>query len=510
MSRSRTTASVLLAVSLALVASGCGSDDARDAVDRSPRPSTATTRSLATARAHLTDVAEVAGSDTGLAMRNGDRARYVTTREGLVQRIAPKARPTTLLDLRRKVTLDGEGGVFDLAFTTDGTELLVSYADKTTHDLQVIRFEVGPDGARATDPVTVATVGDGGEIHHAGKLLVLPDGDLLLGVGDGGELNAVAGRARRPGSERGRILRYPGLGRSGVAAPVHPVTVAWGLRNPWRFFRDPVTGSIWIGDVGQASWEEVDLLRSPRTADPVDFGWDLTEGFARSRGLPPPGMRFPAMVSGHDASHCAIIGGPIIRDRTLPDLSGSLVLGDFCSSDVRFVRTDAAGRPLEQRRLRLPGEAKVTSFAVGTDNEVYVLRTDGVISRLDPGGPALVRDPAPLEVRPRPTLSGPRSVCGITEAIAAYPALQGKPPAEVRQLAGDLAAALDAYRQADLPDAARALFAQLDTGLVRYLTRLEAAGWDTSAPEVSFGDELIAEGSAAYAALGKVEQSACD
>jgi glucose/arabinose dehydrogenase len=495
-------------LAVAASAAACASDPVAP-LERSTTPEPSTSQSLAGADVHLTDVATVDGTPTGLAVRPGDSARYVVVREGRVLRVTRDGTSITLLDLSNEVSLDGEGGAFDLAFTTDHQELLVSYAKASTHDDVVTRLRLDEDGMVAGKPEVVVRVGDGGGIHNAGRIVVDGD-DLLVAVGDGGELNDVAGRARRSGSLRGRILRYAGLGRSGVDAP-KPTTVAFGLRNPWRFFIDPITSILWIGDVGQATWEEVNRLPmgSDGDADPVDFGWDLTEGFDRARGLPPDDVVYPAMVAPHDEAHCAIVGGPIVRDRTLPDLAGALVLGDYCANDVRFVRTGSEGRPLEHRRLELPGAAKTVSFAVGLDHEVYVLRTDGVISRLDPGGRPLAEDPAPLEHHGPPSFTGPRAMCGLSAAIAAYPAMQGKPPEEVEPLAADLAAALAEYRRADLPTEAAEPFATIDQGLATYLDLLEAAGWDTEAPAVKTGSDAITRGATAYAAIVDAEKQTC-
>ena len=490
-------------------AAGCSSDPVAP-LGRSTTPEPTSSRSLAGTRVQLTDVATVDGTPTGLAVRPDDPARYVVVREGRVLRVAAGEEPATLLDLSDSVSLDGEGGAFDLAFTTDHRELLVSYADAATHDDVITRLRIDDQGAPVGEPEVVARVGDGGEIHNGGRIVVDEQGDVLFGVGDGGELNDVAGRSRLPGSLRGRILRYAGLGRSG-ADTVDPTTVAFGLRNPWRFAIDPVTSSLWIADVGQATWEEVNRIPGGAAAgdEPVDFGWDLTEGFDRARGLPPEDVTYPAMVAPHDDEHCAIVGGPIVRDRTLPTLAGSLVLGDYCSSDVRFVRTGSDGRPVEHRRLVLPGGAKAVSFGTGLEHEVYVLRTDGVISRLDPGGKALVDDPAPLEQQDPPSFTGPRAVCGLSAAIAAYPAMQGKPPEQVEVLARDLEAALAGYRGADLPEAVAEPLVDRGEGLGTYLGLLEGAGWDTEDPAVKTGSDAITSGATAYAAIVDGERAVC-
>jgi hypothetical protein len=307
---------------------------------------------------------------------------------------------------------------------------------------------------------------------------------------------------------RGRILRYPGLGRSDAKAP-DPEVVAAGLRNPWRFSEDPVTGKLWIGDVGQARWEEIDVLDDPGGDQPVDFGWDLTEGFDRFRGIPPKGMTYPVAVIPHDDQHCAVTLGPIVRDPKLPDLTGTLAIGDYCSSDVRFLRMGKDGRPIEHRRLPLDGGAKTVGFATGLDQEVYVLVSDGRILRLGTGDQALLADEAPIEAHDPPTLDGPRAICGLPSAIAGFPAIQGKDPAQAEALGEDLRAALAAYRSADLPPAAQAPFATLDDGLTTYLDALEAAGWDTTDPDLAALLAASTDNSAAYAALAAVEQEAC-
>jgi len=489
---------------------GCGSDTPPNEVARSATPLATDAGTLEGARAKLVEVAEVSGPATGLATRPDDPATYIVEREGRVLRRGPGGTTTTLLDLRSKVTTDGEGGAFDAAFTTDDRALLVSYADKETYELHVVRLALDDQGAVTGSPTTLVTIGDGTKIHNAGKIEVSADGTLLVSVGDGGELNEAAGRARTPDSIRGRILAYSGLGQSDAdpASADEPRTVAFGLRNPWRFFTDPVSGSTWIGDVGQSRWEEIDLLEPSDDGDPVDFGWDLTEGYQRSRGLPPDGMRFPVAVVHHDGDHCAIVGGPVMRDQALPELAGSLVVGDYCSSSIRFIRMEQ-GKPAEVRTLALPSGAKTVSFAVGSENEVYVLRTDGVISRIDPGGRPLAEDDAPLITGGSPTFEGDEAICGLPAAAAAYPAMQGKPPAEVRQLAADLSAALAAYRAAELPPDLADAFATLDEGLSNYLVALQGAGWDTQASSVALSADALLEGPEAYRLINEREGELC-
>ena len=138
-----------------------------------------------------------------------------------------------------------------------------------------------------------------------------------------------------------------------------------------------------------------------------------------------------------------------------------------------------------------------------------MLRSDGRISRIDPGPQRVQADPSPLERQPLPTSKGPKAICGLPAAIAAFPAMQGKPPAEVEVLARDLETALASYRRGDLSPAARRAFTPLDRGLRRYLAVLRASGWRTDDPVAKVGSEAIGQGSSAYASLIALESEAC-
>jgi glucose/arabinose dehydrogenase len=157
--------------------------------------------------------------------------------------------------------------------------------------------------------------------------------------------------------------------------------VARGLRNPWRFSFDRPTGDLWIGDVGQDRWEEVDVVRTG-AVPPFNFGWDVYEGHERVEPHDPGGgeLVWPVAVYGHDVG-CSISGGLVYRGR-VATLRGRYVFGDFCSGAVFSLRAaDAAG--MRRESVRVPA---LVAFGLDADQELLLVSAAGSIFRLrEPG-----------------------------------------------------------------------------------------------------------------------------
>ncbi|MBI2380799.1 MAG: PQQ-dependent sugar dehydrogenase [Gammaproteobacteria bacterium] len=222
--------------------------------------------------------------------------------------------------------------------------------------------------------------------HNGGHLAFGPDGYLYLGLGDGG--GNPEDRAQDPNEILGKLLRLDVSSPSGYAIPEdnpyargggRPEIWASGLRNPWRFSFDAKTGTLWLADVGQDAYEEVN-----RMVAGGNYGWNRREG-AHCFGAETcdrAGLIEPVAEYGHDEG-CSITGGHVYRGKALPWLDGQYVFGDFCSG--RIWRLDEGGK----RRLLLHSELHIPSFAQGEDGELYVLNFEGKaghgIYRLAPG-----------------------------------------------------------------------------------------------------------------------------
>jgi glucose/arabinose dehydrogenase len=219
--------------------------------------------------------------------------------------------------------------------------------------------------------------------HNGGDLVFGPDGKLYVGMGDGGGGGDPFGNGQRLDTLLGKILRLdvdrrgsivpadnPFVGRAGA----RPEIFAYGLRNPWRFSFDRATGALWIGDVGQDRWEEIDRL-SPRQARGANLGWSTFEG--RHPLLGGSARNGPTVfpVAEYDRGQgISVTGGFVYRGTRVPALRGRYVYGDYGSGRVWALGAGPRrGAPREitgDLGVRL---STLTSFGVGADGELYVI-----------------------------------------------------------------------------------------------------------------------------------------
>jgi glucose/arabinose dehydrogenase len=162
-----------------------------------------------------------------------------------------------------------------------------------------------------------------------------------------------------------------------------PEIWAYGLRNPWRLAFDTATGDLFIGDVGQDQWEEVDFWPSGAPGG-ANFGWDLREGLSEYEGDPSPAFTDPVAVYSHAEGSCSVTGGEVVRDPALPEWQGIYLYGDYCSGLTWGLFRDAAGT--WQNQLLFDTGFRVTSFGTGSDGAVYVLDRAGGVYRLRRAG----------------------------------------------------------------------------------------------------------------------------
>jgi glucose/arabinose dehydrogenase len=323
------------------------------------------------------------GSGRRFVVEQPGRIRIVG-RDGLVQR--------PFLDIAAEVRSGGEQGLLGLAFHPDyptDPRFFVDYTDRNG-DTVIAEFR-----ADATDP----DLADGGSErpllhidqpyanHNGGALAFGPDGMLYIGMGDGGSAGDPHGNGQRTDTLLGKILRIDvdgppaGSDRLYRVPPDNPyVGVAgakpeiWltGLRNPWRIRFDGPTGDLWIGDVGQGAWEEVDVARSGTGG--LDFGWNRMEGFhcfLPSEGCDRSGLTLPVAEYGHDLG-CAVIGGVVVRDSGQAGLDGRYLFSDSCSSRLWLIDPSGKGR----REPAIAGQARGSISSINQDADGTVLATD--------------------------------------------------------------------------------------------------------------------------------------
>jgi glucose/arabinose dehydrogenase len=377
---------------LALAACGGGGDDE----GTRPEPSTTTTTAapatttttvpadLSAARVQLTPVAAVPRA-IALATRPDDPTLYVAQQTGELVAVRDGAAALApALDLTAKVNAGGERGFLGVAFSPDGTHLAVHYSGSRGQTV-VEEYAVtsAPDGAAQIDPASARelfTVEQPQANHNGGELTYGPDGLLYLGLGDGGAANdtgaghAPEGNGQSVDTFLGKIVRIdPADGRA--------VQCFSGLRNPWRFSFDRVNQDLWIGDVGQNLWEEVDWVPDG-TVCGTNFGWPIKEGAHAFRSPDAPGTVDPVFEVSHAGGDCAIVGGYVYRGTKIPDLVGSYLFSDNCNTSVRALRIDEAGAVTLQRELGVEADS-LSSFGQDQDGELYVLSLSEGLFRID-------------------------------------------------------------------------------------------------------------------------------
>jgi glucose/arabinose dehydrogenase len=308
------------------------------------------------------------------------------------------------LDLSDRVASGGERGLLGLAFAPgfgpDETRLYVHYSN-ADGNTTVAELRAAP-GADTVDPATeriLLTEQQPYPNHNGGWIGFDPLGRLLVGLGDGGSSGDPQNRASSLDTILGKLLRIdvlagPADGRQYAIPPdnpflstagARPEILDFGLRNPYRDSIDPVTGTLWIGDVGQGAWEEVDAA-APGAAG-LDFGWHRWEGrhcYDPSIGCDPTGVTMPLAEYGHDQG-CAIVGGVVYRGSAIPALTGAYLFGDYCSGTLWAIDASDGGA---QSPVPLLSTGLAIS-SIGTDDAGEVYLTDlngGTVVELVPGG----------------------------------------------------------------------------------------------------------------------------
>jgi len=329
-----------------------------------------------------------------LAVRPGDPKLYVAEKTGRVISLDPDGGdPTTVLDLSGKVSLGSEQGLLGLVFSPDGRWLYVDYTD-TRGDTRVQAFAMRHG---RTDPATrtqILSVRQPYENHNGGQLAFGPDGDLYIGLGDGGSGGDPQGNGQSLSTLLGKILRIspdpggsrpytipkdnPFVGRHGA----RPEIWAYGLRNPWRFSFDRATGTVWIGDVGQSAWEEIDV--DPAGVGGRNFGWNAMEGDHRYADREPTASMIPPVYEyPHDGRTCAVTGGYVYRGSAIPQLAGWYVFADFCVGKLEALWLEQDGTSVRHRSLGLTVE-NVASFGQDARGRLYVLSLSGPLYAITP------------------------------------------------------------------------------------------------------------------------------
>jgi glucose/arabinose dehydrogenase len=318
---------------------------------------------------------------------NGSGRLFVLEKAGRIRIIENgQLRETPFLDITDRVGSNGnEQGLLGLAFHPNYQEnghFFVNYTD-TRGDTVIARFQVSNDPNVADPNSETPLFGYDQPFpnHNGGVMVFGPDGYLYIGSGDGGGAGDPFGNAQNTETMLGKILRVDVDSAEPVAVPPdNPFgneVWAYGLRNPWRISFDRVTEDLYIGDVGQGEWEEIDFLPAGSPGG-ANFGWDHREGAHDYEGGGPEGMLEPIAEYGHPEGGCSVTGGYVYRG-SIPEWNGIYLYGDYCTGMIWGLLQIDGGW---QNQLLFDLDVTITSFGQDEAGELYLLSDTGEIFRL--------------------------------------------------------------------------------------------------------------------------------
>jgi glucose/arabinose dehydrogenase len=328
--------------------------------------------------------------------RDGSGQLFIVEQPGTIRIIDQGAlQKAPFLNLRERVWTKGnEQGLLGLAFHPDyrrNGRFVVNYNRRDDGATVVAEYtrQSGSLQVSASTERVLMVVPQPYPNHNGGMVAFGPDGFLYIGRGDGGSRGDPENRAQNRHEWLGKILRIDVDRGRPYAIPSdnpfasgdgRPEVFAWGIRNPWRFSFDRETGLLWLADVGQYKWEEVDIV-----VGGGNYGWRIMEGahcYNPEQGCSPEGLMFPIAEYGHEEGRCSITGGYVYRGRSIPALRGTYLFGDYCSGEV-FGLSESVNRktPAVPRVLMKTG-LRISSFGEDEAGEVYVVDHKGGIYRL--------------------------------------------------------------------------------------------------------------------------------
>ena len=325
----------------------------------------------------------------------GDTSRlFIVEKTGAIRIVkGGSLLPAAFLDIGPLVSGGSEQGLLGLAFDPEyaaNGRFVVHYTDAAgnTRVSIFLRSSGDPDVADPGSEQIVLTTEQPFENHNGGQLLFGPDGYLYLGLGDGGSGGDPSGRGQDLTDLLGSILRLdvrttpyvippdnPFAGRSDV----RPEIWSYGLRNPWRFSFDRATGDLYVGDVGQSAWEEVDVSPAAEGAGKAtNFGWNIMEGkhCYAAPTCTQAGLALPVLEYDHGQG-CSITGGYVYRGAAIPAIQGYYFYADYCRGWVRSFRYQGGEAVDEFQWPTLAPGGSITSFGEDAAGELYLTSDNG-------------------------------------------------------------------------------------------------------------------------------------
>jgi glucose/arabinose dehydrogenase len=330
------------------------------------------------------------------AAPGSDKLLFVVEQAGVIRVMRDgKTLDRPFLDISDIVKYGGEQGLLSMAFDpgyAKNRRFYVYYVNNAGNvEVDGLRTK-RKDSARADSGSrhkVIAIPHPTFENHNGGQLQFGPDGYLYLGTGDGGSGGDPDGNAQNKSILLGKLLRIDPRRNGGYSIPksnpfAHgkgkPEIYATGLRNPYRFTFDSTTKDIWIGDVGQDEWEEIDRVSKSKLGG-TNFGWDRFEGdhVYEGNGDKPSHYKPPVLELSHNDGYCAVIGGYVVHDQSVPAIDGRYIYTDNCNGDLRSF--DPSNPTGSEGSIGLDVSAP-SSFGLDSKGHVYVTSLGGPVYRL--------------------------------------------------------------------------------------------------------------------------------
>ncbi len=375
-----------LSLGSAVYASGCSGDDASG-------PTVGT-------GARLQEIVSGLSSPLYLTAPSGDVTRlFVVEKTGAIRIIKDGVLLTDpFLDLSSRISNVGEQGLLGMAFDPDyatSGRFIVHFTD-LAGNTTLSRFQVSanPDVADAASELVILTAAQPFSNHNGGQVTFGPDGFLYLGLGDGGGSGDPDNRGQDLSDLLGSILRIDVRSTEPYTIPADnpfvqsatPEVWSYGLRNPWRFSFDRATGDLYVADVGEGLWEEINVSTPAEGAGKgANYGWNIMEGSHcfRESACDQTGLTLPAFEYSHDEG-CSITGGFVYRGSAIPALQGHYFYADYCQGWVRSLRYSAGAVTDQTEWPSLVPGGPVLSFGEDAAGELYVLDQAGRVSKVVP------------------------------------------------------------------------------------------------------------------------------
>ncbi|MEX2210405.1 MAG: PQQ-dependent sugar dehydrogenase [Gaiellaceae bacterium] len=304
---------------------------------------------------------------------------YVVEQAGRIVVVERGRVVRTFLDIRSIVGSGGERGLLSVAFHPKYAQNRRFYVDYTdlAGDTRIVEYRSNGRAAIKSTRRQLLRIAQPYPNHNGGQLAFGPNGKLYIGMGDGGSGGDPENRAQNLGSRLGKLLTLD-VDRRGAG----PGIDALGLRNPWRFSFDRATGDLYIGDVGQGAWEEIDYVPRARLPRLQNYGWDVYEGRERFESKEPSrgDLVMPVHVFGREGGNCSVTGGFVYRGPGVPAARGRYFFGDYCSGVVWSLKVEGGqARQVRREPFKVSG---LTSFGEDSRGELYLVSHGGTVYRL--------------------------------------------------------------------------------------------------------------------------------